>query len=116
MDLKITFSTIKNALYKEGFHILVCSDSQVKQLSGFSKKYCRDKNSIKGLVLPDKNEIVINKSLSVKERVLTLIHELIHLANPKLSEKQTEHQTQALYRRLTKNNLGYLEFAVSHDS
>lgn len=116
MKSDINFTSIKNILYQEGFHILVCSDLQVRKLSGFAPIHCREKNSINGLIIPDRNEIVINKSLSLKERVLTLVHELIHLANPKLTEKQTEASAQNLYAKLSDRSLGFLEFAVSHSS
>lgn len=116
MKLDINFTTIKTILYQEGFHILVCSDTQVRKLSGFSPTHCREKNSINGLVIPDRNEIIINKNLDLKERVLTLIHELIHLANPRFNEKQTENSAQTLYTKLSDRNLGFLEFAVSHSS
>lgn len=116
MKSNIDFPTIKKILYREGFHILICSDIQVKKISGFSPTYCRDKNAINGLILPDRNEIIINKNLNPKERVLTLMHELIHLADSKLNENQTEDRAQSLYRTLSDKNLGFLEFAVSHSS
>lgn len=116
MKSNINFTTIKTILYREGFHILVCSDLQVRKLSGFSPTHCREKNSISGLIIPDRNEIIINKSLILQERVLTLVHELIHLVDPKLSEKQTEASAQTLYTKLSDRSLGFLEFAVSHSS
>lgn len=105
-----------NILYQEGFHILICSDTQVKKFSGFAPIYCQDDNTIKGLILPDRNEIVINKAFDLHERVLTLIHELIHLFDPKISEDQTENEAIELYNNLNDSDLGYFEFAVSHTS
>lgn len=68
---------------------------------------------IKGLIVPDDYRILINRSLGLEERVQTMIHELIHLQAPELSEAATERQAQAIYRGLTPNQLGQLEFLVS---
>lgn len=114
--MKITVEKIKNLLFNEGYHILVCSDSHLNRLSGISAAYSRADRSIKGLSLPDKYEIVINKSLNTKERVLTLIHELIHLLDEKLSEHQTERKTQIIYSSLSESDLGLFEFITSHSS
>ena len=74
--MRIKFKQLKYAIYEEGFQILVYSDSQVRKISGFSSKHLKEKNTVKGAILPDKNEIIINGSLDLKEKVLTLIHEL----------------------------------------
>lgn len=113
---KITFQNLKGVLSKEGYHILVFTDSQVKRISGFSSVLCQEDKNIKGLVLPDRNEIIINKKLLLKERVLTLIHELIHILLPRLSETKTEKEAKKLYSEFSDSDLGFFEFAVSHSS
>lgn len=112
----ITFKQLKDTIYEEGFQILVYSDSKVRRMAGFSYKHLKEKNTVKGAILPDKNEIIINSALDLKERVLTLIHELVHIIQPKYSERKTESETHKIYHRLKDPDLGYLEFAVSHSS
>ncbi|MDO8471866.1 MAG: hypothetical protein Q7S64_01775 [bacterium] len=68
---------------------------------------------IKGLIVPDSNTILINRSLPVNERVITAIHELIHLHSPELTENETEQEAVRLYRESNDHDLGYLEFLVS---
>lgn len=67
---------------------------------------------IKGLILPDENRILINQELGLEERVKTVLHELIHLQAPEMSEAATEAATLALYRDLTTEQLGRFEFLV----
>ena len=68
---------------------------------------------IKGLILPDEYRILVNRELGLEERVKTVLHELIHLQAPDLSEAATERQALTLYKHLTPSELGQLEFLVS---
>lgn len=113
---EISFPKLKDILYKEGYHILLLSDWQLNRLINLAPHICRWRNVVKGLTLPDRNEIAINKSLNLKERVLTLIHELVHLADKNLTEDETEEVAQKLYRNFNNRELGFMEFATSHDS
>lgn len=69
--------------------------------------------SVLGVIVPDENAILINRTLSLEERVKTVLHELIHLAEPLLSENKTKLATQKLFTGLTEHQRGYLEFLVS---
>jgi len=68
---------------------------------------------IKGLILPDEYRILVNRDLELDERVKTVLHELIHLRSPEIGEQRTEKEAHRLYRQLTPNQLGRLEFLVS---
>jgi len=112
---KINFIKLKEILYQEGYHILLLSDSRINSMTTLTPHISRSRGLVHGLVMPDRNEIAINENLSLKERVLTLVHELIHIADKRYSEKVTEKLTHKLYKNFSDGELGFMEFAVSHD-
>jgi hypothetical protein len=69
--------------------------------------------NIMGLIIPDEDIIGIAKDLSVEDRVLTLIHELIHLYNDDIDEDDVESMTQELEQSLTPEQYGFFQFLVS---
>ena len=116
MKNEIIINNLKNILYQTGYHVILISDVQIKNIAGISEHFSQDQGLVKGLFLPDKFEIIINRSLSKKEKVLTLIHELIHIDKPKLKENSVEKATLILFSQLNPAELGFFEFAVSHAS
>lgn len=116
MKNQILINNLKNILYQTGYHVILISDTQLKNLAGISEHFSQDRGVVKGLFLPDRFEIIINQSLSEKEKVLTLIHELIHIDKPQLNENIVEKTTFRVFKRLSSRELGFFEFAVSHMS
>ena len=66
----------------------------------------------RGLIAPDELKIFVNKTLSVSERVITLIHELLHEAFPAWEEAKVETTAQDTFSRLTRSQLGFFQFFV----
>lgn len=68
---------------------------------------------VMGVIAPDEYAILVNERLALEERVRTVLHELIHLDRPELSESETERTAQSLFKHLNDHDLGLLEFLVS---
>ena len=81
--------------------------------SGFAISLVAGSARMKGQIKPDQNEIYINKNLPADERIQTFLHEVIHLFDDSLNEKQTEQATLDLFATLSDAELGYIEFLVS---
>jgi len=110
----ISLETLLQLLVESGFEIVLKPESALLAQSAKPRVRARTATAtIKGLIVPDENVILINRDLTKQERVITAIHELIHLHSPKLSEDVTEQEAQRLFARLNERDLGYLEFLVS---
>lgn len=112
----ISLETLLQLLVESGFEIVLKPESALLAQSAKPRVRARTVQAeakIKGLIVPDENVILINRDLTKQERVITAIHELIHLHSPSLSEKATEREAQRLYAKLDARDLGYLEFLVS---
>lgn len=110
----ISLSELLALLRESGFTVELKKESALLAQSNKPKVRARaTTTTIKGLIVPDRNVIMINRDLSVDERVVTAIHELIHLHSPELSEEVTEQEAQRLFGELSQRDLGYLEFLVS---
>ncbi len=81
--------------------------------SGYEINLKRASCKVRGLIIPDQNEIFINQLLPINERVITILHEMIHLYDAKLDEDETEATAQAIFANLSTAELGYLEFLVA---
>ena len=111
---KISFNALVRLLQESGFEIVVTSEKKlIKQVTGPKVRARSTATVIKGLIVPDENTIMINRDLDTKERVVTALHELIHLHSPELSESATERQALRMYKTLSDKDLGFVEFLVS---
>lgn len=111
----IRFTDLRKAFEKSDFEVILID---VKKLTSLSAKQSARKratadNSILGLILPDESQIAINKGLPLEDKVKTLLHELVHLYDPKLTENQTEKAALTMFEDLSEEELGYLEFLAS---
>ena len=68
---------------------------------------------VKGMLLPESNQILIKKSLSVDEKVMTLIHEILHEIFPDWLEDKIESATRIVFELLDPKQYGFFEFWVS---
>ena len=115
----ISISQLLRLLDESGFEVRLAPEKRLLEAAARPEHRVRasaavaEAVKIKGLILPDDYQILVNRSLPLEERVKTVIHELIHLQAPELSEGATERQAQLLYRGLTPGQLGRLEFLVS---
>lgn len=110
----VRFAPLKRALERSGFSVVVKNEAELLKLTKKAGARPRaGKPRILGLIVPDDLIIAINHALPKEERIKTLLHELIHLEYPKLSERVTEQATVKLFRQLSDSELGYLEFLLA---
>lgn len=104
-----TFSQLKKALIRSGYEIEVIPRQSLEKLATNSTK----QRSIMGLIMPDEYTIGISSELPIKERAVTLLHEMIHLYDESLPEAEVEKFTLEMERKLTPSQFGLLEFFVT---
>ncbi|MBU0648101.1 hypothetical protein KJ855_02880, partial [Patescibacteria group bacterium] len=64
----------------------------------FIKSFRRFKGiPIKGFIEPDNSIILINDKLSIKEKIITIIHEFLHEIHPSWKENKVESTSIKLY-------------------
>ncbi|RLC37686.1 hypothetical protein DRH29_01155 [candidate division Kazan bacterium] len=68
--------------------------------------------SVKGYIAPDSLKIYINKAMPVNDRVITLIHELLHEMYPVWTESKVERESKNIFQSLTVPQLGFIQFFV----
>lgn len=68
---------------------------------------------VKGMLLPEHNQILIKKSLTVEERIITLLHELLHEMFPDWLEEKVESASRVVFELLDEKLYGFFEFWVS---
>ena len=68
---------------------------------------------VKGMLLPESDQILIKKSLDIDERIITLIHEILHEMFPLWMEEKIESASRVLFELLDQKNYGFFEFWVS---
>lgn len=112
-NLVVPLETLLSLLAESGFEIVLKKESVLLAKSAQPNVRARQAAKIKGLIVPDENVILINRDLTTDERVITAIHELIHLHSPELSEADTERAALKLFGKLSQRDQGYLEFLVS---
>lgn len=70
---------------------------------------------LRGMLLPDQNRILIKRDISLDERTRTLIHELLHEAQPGWVEDLIETATNKIYDNLSEKEKGYFMFFVQDE-
>lgn len=66
----------------------------------------------KGFIAPDQLKIYINQNIGVNDRVITLVHELLHEIYPEWTEPKVERESKNAFKDLTVPQLGFLQFFV----
>jgi Zn-dependent peptidase ImmA (M78 family) len=92
---------LKDNFIKNGYSVVL-----VPKFKRFGKK-------VEGYICQDTLEIYIEKNLPLEERVITLLHELIHDIHEDWSEEKVENEARKIYQNLSDRDLGFLEFLVS---
>ena len=100
------FSKIKDILLHSGYEVVLSSNMNVSK-----EEYIRFREA-KGYIVPDELRIYINKGIGINDRVITLVHELLHEIYPSWQEKRVEKESKAIFKNLTVPQLGFLQFFV----
>jgi len=69
--------------------------------------------SINGYIDPVRDKIVIRRNLSIKERALTLLHEIVHECYPEWSEADVEACAQYTYAQLSHDDQAIVAFLAT---
>lgn len=99
------FDKLKNILLHSGYRVILTKKIEKDSHSGLSR-------GVKGYILPDQLNIFINKSFGVNDRVVTLIHELLHEIHPSKTENQVDKLSKTIFNDLNVSQLGFLQFFI----
>lgn len=99
------FNLLKTTLLESGYEVQLVRSVRTR------KPYVLARPA-KGYLAPDDLKIVIDKSLGLNDRVITLIHELLHETFPAWLEERVERSAVRLFHHLTISQLGFLQFFV----
>lgn len=64
---------------------------------------------VKGFIEPDNDTILICRNLSHEEKIITIIHELLHEIKPHWSENKVETHSNRLFQNLKKSERRFFE-------
>ena len=104
---KNIFGKLKTTLINSGYDVVLTSKLKPpKDIRGLRFR------SVKGYIVPDSLKIYISKALSVNDRVITLIHELLHEIYPAWTESKVERESKSIFQSLTVPQLGFLQFFI----
>lgn len=67
----------------------------------------------KGYIDPLTDRIIIRRDLSLEERSLTLLHEIVHECYPQWSEADVEACAQYTYQNLSETDRGIIHFLAT---
>lgn len=99
------FKKLKNILVNSGYQVILTGDFSRHKSGGLAR-------ATKGYILPDDMKIFINKHIDINDRVVTLIHELLHEVNPIWEEPKVDRKSKSIFKQLTVSQLGFLQFFV----
>jgi len=102
------FLKLKNTLLYSGYEVILTS---VPQNGGTGKRGTRHR-AAKGYIVPDELKIFINRRIGINDRVITLVHELMHEIYPNWQEPRVERESKKVFRGLTVPQLGFFQFFV----
>lgn len=99
------FNKLKTTLLRSGYEVILVNKLMPKKASARSR-------GVKGYIVPDELKIYISKTIGINDRVITLIHELLHEIYPQWSERKVEQECKSIFRSLKVSQLGWLQFFV----
>jgi len=102
------FYFIKKALLESGYEVRLVNSVRTKRPYTLLARA----RSTKGYIVPDDLTIYIDKNLGLNDRVITLIHELLHEIYPAWEEPRVEGESRRLFNNLNVSQLGFLQFFV----
>ena len=99
------FKKLKLVLLESGYKVILTSNVSKSKKKGLA-------SGIKGYIVPDDLKIYINKNIGVNDRVITLVHELLHEIYPVWTEGKVSQASERIFQRLTVPQLGFLQFFI----
>lgn len=99
------FSKLKKVLLHSGYQVILTGNISKHEPKAMA---C----GVKGYILPDSLKIFVNKSFGINDRVITLIHELLHDIYADKSEYQVDRLSKKIFSSLNVSQLGFLQFFV----
>jgi len=104
---KNIFSKLKETLLRSGYEVVL-----TEKLGRTEPMPILRFRRAKGYIAPDQMKIYINQNIGVNDRVITLIHELLHEICPEWTEPKVERESKNTFKDLTVPQLGFLQFFV----
>lgn len=104
---KDIFRRLKETLLRSGYEVILTNKLGRTNLVS-AVRFRRTK----GYIAPDQLRIYINQGIGVNDRVITLVHELLHEIYPEWTEPQVERESKSVFKDLTVPQLGFLQFFV----
>ncbi|OGB74780.1 hypothetical protein A2810_00480 [candidate division Kazan bacterium RIFCSPHIGHO2_01_FULL_49_10] len=98
------FRRLKKTLLYSGYRVIL-TDRFARRKGGMAR-------GSKGYILPDDLAIFINKTIGVNDRVITLVHELLHEIYPEWQEQRVDRSSKRIFNHLTVPQLGFLQYFV----
>jgi len=99
------FNKLKRVLLESGYRVILTSNVSRSKKKGLAR-------GIKGYIVPDDLKIYINKNIGVNDRVVTLVHELLHEIYPAWTEGKVNQSSKRIFQHLTVSQLGFLQFFI----
>lgn len=99
------FNKLKKVLLHSGYQVILVRSFDSLRSGGLAR-------GVKGYIIPDSLKIFINKKFGINDRVITLIHELLHEIYPEWSESRIDGNSKKIFRDLKVSQLGFLQFFV----
>lgn len=104
---KTLFNRLKQVLVESGYEVVLMRASRWPKKDVYHRR-----RGIKGYIVPDEMRIYVNQSIGINDRVVTLIHELLHEIYPSWTEGQVEKEAKRTFKALSVPQLGFLQFFV----
>ena len=101
------FYLLKKTLLESGYEVRLVNSAR----KGAMKPYTIARPT-KGYIVPDDLTIYIDRNLGLNDRVVTLIHELLHEIHPHWEETRVEIESRRIFNNLNVSQLGFLQFFV----
>jgi hypothetical protein len=99
------FNKLKQVLLTSGYRVILTHNVSQSKKKGFAR-------GVKGYIVPDDLKIFINKNIGVNDRVVTLVHELLHEIYPSWTEGKVNQSSERIFQHLTVPQLGFLQFFI----
>lgn len=104
---KTIFNKLKKTLIDSGYEVILMTANRWPKADVYHRR-----RGIKGYIVPDEMKIYINQSIGINDRVVTLIHELLHEIFPDWSEDRVETNAKKIFKSLSVPQLGFFQFFV----
>jgi len=105
-NIKTIFNKLRSTLVQSGYRVILVDKLTPR------KNHSLRSRGVKGYIVPDELKIYINQAIGVNDRVITLIHELLHELYSQWPESKVERECKRIFRSLKVSQLGWFQFFV----